>query len=220
MISWRIQDEHSVFRASVFPIVFRSSGTVYDSSKLFYLGTDPQSGAIICSVAWEGFAPTLSHVHSFGCRLAAKRNEKLAKEGKLKPKNRRVYCGSYGIRVAAVRSLIGMHGLPEVVSADVLHHVEDSEIAHANLTILLANNTEDIEGTKTAIVDRLLHASRGPLLHVCGCDADIDKHPSADLTPGIGGQCRYGISLLSTFRRLARYWCFLCLWRLGVLKIK
>jgi hypothetical protein len=103
-------------------------------------------------------------------------------QGRTKAKDRRIYCGAYVFTVDAVRKLRGTKGLPEVVSADVVHKIEDGEVAHAALLIELHPGTTNVEGTKTAIIDRLWQVSGGPLKHTCECDHDVKNHPSQNLS--------------------------------------
>lgn len=110
-------------------------------------------------------------------------------EAEPRPKQRRVYCGAYQFTTTDVRQLKGTSGLGEVVSSDVLHKIERNEIAHASIEIQLGADVDkdSVEGTKTAIIDRLWQSSRGPIRHVCDGDIDLNSHPSGLLMEAPGG---------------------------------
>jgi hypothetical protein len=56
-------------------------------------------------------------------------------------------------RAKAIRALRTVEGLEEILSADVVHHMEDGEVARTDLRIVVKNSHDpSIEGTKTAIV--------------------------------------------------------------------
>jgi hypothetical protein len=63
--------------------------------------------------------------------------------------------------------------LDEVEYADVVHHIEEGEIAHTDLIIGLKAVVGDREGTKTAIAVGLWNACSGPIPHRCDGDQDI-----------------------------------------------
>ena len=155
--------------------------------------------------------PRFGDVHAFGCRLSEKRNEMMRNKGRTKAKDRRIYCGAYMFTVDAVRQLGGTKGLPEVVSADVVHRIEDGEVAHAALLIKLHPATTNVEGAKTAIFDRLWQVTGGPLKHTCECDHDVKDHPSQNLKSAAMGvpedaPIRTGLSR-SWHERKFRYDC-------------
>jgi hypothetical protein len=106
----------------------------------------------------------------------------MEKAGRTKARDRIIYCGAYVFTVDAVRELGGARGLPEIVSADVVHMIEDGEVAHAALLVTLHPGTPNVEGTKTAIVDRLWQVTGGPLKHICDGDNDLKDHPNQYLT--------------------------------------
>ena len=158
MQSERIPDEDSIYRQCIFPVSHK--GKKFDYGKSFRLSEE--GNLLITSVSWERYVPTVGHVHEYGCRLAEKRNISSSQN-----KTLQVYCGSYEISANAIRTINTEHGLPELSDADVIHAIEDGEIAHANMTFTLLPDIIDKEGTKTAIVDRLWHSVRGPLRHEC-----------------------------------------------------
>jgi len=210
MICGRLRRWEALYRPSVFPQAFVDRKSI-TSAKLFLLKIDDE-GAIRGSLALERFAPTLVDVHAYGCRLAARRNEALREKGSLTAKSRRVYCGSYRLNVRSVRALVGTEGLDEVAEADVTHLVEEGEIAHGDLRIVLRERVGDIEGLKTAIADRLWNSSCGPIVHVCPSDRDLDNHPSelSDLAPK--GVCAK-VGYVGQLWRLARSYLCGWLWR-------
>ena len=162
-------------------------GAAFASDKFWRL-FDESDGSLLGSLAWERYAPTLQHVHEHGCRTALKRNEKKRNEGTFKEKNRQVYCGAYQIRAKVIRNLPA-DKLAGVQSADVVHHIEEGEIAHTDLRIVPAQGPApfDIETTKTVVVDRLWRACTGPITHICAEDRDLLAHPNTNLpTPPAG----------------------------------
>jgi hypothetical protein len=177
--SGHIPDGDSLFRQSVYPLTFR--GPRYAHDKLLKLDYDEGSGLLLGSLTWERYVPTTELVHRYGCRLASHMNEKNRAAGKFKEKNRRVYCGAYELKGKAIRALAMSGELNEILSADVVHHVEEGEIAHTDLRIVLKPGSANVEGTKTAIVDRLWKDCSGPLRHICDCDRGLAEHPSLSL---------------------------------------
>jgi hypothetical protein len=121
--------------------------------------------------------------------LVSRMNSRDQENGKARDGNRKVYCGAYRFTSAAVRLLAATEGLEEIEFADVTHREEDGEIAHTDLKIVLrVGNDLDIEGTITAIVDRLWNSCCGPHRHICDCDSEMDPHPSTLLeVPPVGG---------------------------------
>src|SRR5258708_9153158 len=125
-------------------------------------------------MAWERFGPTSDYIHRYGCRLASGQNDRDRVQGRFKDDSRKIYCGACQMRGKAIRALAVTEGLNEIVSADVIHHIENGEISHTDLKIVVRENSGyDVEGTKTAILERLWNACHGPLTHVCLCDADL-----------------------------------------------
>jgi hypothetical protein len=180
----RISDGEKLFRHSVRPNGFkRDAFSPLGLLKLF----DQQDGSVLGSVTWEHFFPTTDYVHGYGCRLAAKGNRRLELDSKFNAKSRRVYCGAYQLTARAVRALASIQELEEIESADVSHHPEDGEIAHTDLRIRFKRIPADIEGTKTAIIDRLWAASYGPLRNICAYDLDLNPHPNLSLIDGPSG---------------------------------
>lgn len=160
-----------------------------------------QDGALHGSLAWERYVPTAEYVHDYGCRLASGINERKQKAGKFKEKDRHHYCGAYQLSGHAVRALAVTAELDEVASADIIHLIEAGEIAHTDLQIVLKPGI-DVEGTKTAIVDRLWNACSGPLRHICDCDNHIPEHANAKLTRAPLGKYRARFCLF-------RVWCII-----------
>ena len=141
-------------------------------------------------------------------------NENDRAAGRFKEKNRKVYCGAYELKGKAVRALANSTELNEILSADVIHHVEQGEIAHTDLRIILKpGSVFNIEGTKTAIVDRLWNSCSGPLRHACDCDKGIAEHPSLSLITAPAGDYTdarpYWLRFWSIVRFNVCYW----LWR-------
>lgn len=188
MDSGPIGEHDSLFRHLVFPLAFR--GREFQWEKGMKLWDEPD-GTVLASLAWERFVPTIVEIHGYGCRLATRLTERVREKKKEKyrdKKDRRIYCGAYQFKAGRIRALARIDGLEDVLSADVIQHIEDGEIAHTDLRITLSKEPKfDIEGTKTAILDRLWHTCRGPLIHKCDCDDDILDHPSSALpTPPSG----------------------------------
>ncbi len=182
-----IPDGDSLFRQSVYPVSFKSKGRVFAWGRCLNL-QPKDDGSLVASLTWERYVPTTKLIHDYGCRLALRRNEKKQAAGEFKDKDQNVYCGAYQMKAKAIRDLGATDGLDEILSADVVHRVEEGEIAHANLTVFLKPAFgANVEGTKTAIVDRLWNACSGPLSHTCDCDRNIAEHPSSKLiTPPAG----------------------------------
>lgn len=181
----RIPDGDSLFRQSIYPLSFR--GRVFAWEKWLRL-SDQTDGSLLASLTWERYVPTTELVHGYGCRVASRMNEKKRAAGTFKDKSRHVYCGAYQLKGKAIRALAAADGLGEILSADVVHHVEEGEIAHTDLRIVLRpGGGSNVEGTKTAVLDRLWNACSGPLKHICDDDKDIVAHPSSSLiTPPAG----------------------------------
>jgi hypothetical protein len=204
-----------IFRHSIHPLSFR--GRQFANEKLIQLR--PQTdGSLLTSVAWERYVPTAEYVHRYGCKVALHINEKKRKEQaegarKSKLKTQYVYCGAYRLKAGAVRALVGTPNLDEVISADVVHHIEEGEIAHADLRIVLKSQDLDVEGTKTAIIDRLWSAFAGPLRHVCDCDRDIIQHPAADLPVPPAGAYSDTRPYFLRFLCIIRFHLYSWLWR-------
>jgi hypothetical protein len=184
MICGHISDGDNLFRHAIYPIPFKGNRYAPEKWLKFY---DQADGAIHGSLAWERYVPTAKHVHGYGCRVASRMNEKMQAAGVSKNKTRRVYCGAYQLKGKAVRVLAGTEGLEEILSVDVVHHIEEGEVAHTNLRIVLKAGDHSIEGTKTAIIDRLWNVCTGPLVHVCDCDRDVTPHPSLSLISAPAG---------------------------------
>jgi hypothetical protein len=209
-----IPDGDSLFRQTIYPLAFRRSGYAYQ--KLLKLDYDEGSRSLLGSVTWERYVPTLELVHGYGCRLAFRMNEteRLRARDKFKEENRRVYCGAYELKGRAVRALAGSDELNEVLSADVTHHIEDGEIAHTDLRIILRpERVANIEGTKTAIIDRLWNNCCGPLKHTCDCDKAMAEHPSSRLTDPPAGAYTDTRSFFIRYWYIFRFHVYDWLWR-------
>ena len=203
-----IPDVDSLFRHSVFPLSFK--GGVFAAEKFIKL-YDHADGSLLASLAWERYVPTEDLVHGYGCRLASGINKKKQAAGKLTNKNRHVYCGAYQLTGEAIRALAASGGLDEILSADVVHHIEEGELAHTDLRIVLKPRVGlNIEGTKTMILDRLWNVCFGPLKHICDCDKDIAVHPSSSLIDAPAGA--YSDTRSHFVRRLCIIRFQICSW--------
>src|SRR5256885_5141648 len=129
-----ISDGDSLFRQAVYPVSFK--GPAFAWGKCLHLNNG-NDGSILTSLTWERYVPSQELIHGYGCRLAFRRNEKKRAEGKLKDKNRQLYCGAYQLKGKDIRDLKATDELDEILSADVVHHIEEGELAHANLRITL-----------------------------------------------------------------------------------
>lgn len=195
----RIPDNDNLFRHCIYPFSFQGKRFAWGKWMKIYHESD---GSLLASLAWERFVPTAELIRGYGCRVAFGMNEKQRIEGRTTKKDRRIYCGAYQLKGSAVRALATVGDLDEIVSANVVHRVEEGEIAHTDLRIVLKKSDDlNIEDTKTAIVDRLWSACRGPIRHTCDCDQKIEPHPSAAL--GIPPVGPYSDNRSS----LARRWC-------------
>lgn len=208
-----IADDENLFRHSLFPLSFQSK--VFKPEKLWKL-FDEADGLIEGSLAWQRFAPTPRHVHDYGCRLAFKINEDKRAKGNFKARNRHIYCGAYGVTASSVRALAATAGLEEIASADVVHRIEDGEISHVALKITLKAGDHNVEATKTAIIDRLWHANRGPLPCVCDEDRDLAEHPSALLATPSGGTYIDGRGHLRRTFDLVRFRVYEWVWQIFI----
>jgi hypothetical protein len=202
----RIPDEDSLFRHSIYPVSFKRD--VFAVGKLWNLVVQ-SDGSLLGSLVWQRYAPREKHIHRHGCRLALRRNEGKRHEGTFKETNRQVYCGAYRISARSVRSLASDQ-LSGVLSAEVIHHIEDGEIAHSDLRVRLNQVPFDTEGTKTAILDRLWNACSGPMKHVCDSDWDISSHPNLHLAVPPLGPYRDSRFLFSRLWSLFRF--SICNW--------
>jgi hypothetical protein len=204
----RIPDSDSLFRYCTHPLAFKSKGRLA-LGKMFNLR--PEKGTFLGSLAWERYVPTTKQVHAYGCRIAFYQNEDLRAKGRLKDE-RRIYCGAYRLNARTVRALATADALNEISSADVVHQIEKGEIAHTALKISLKSGDFDVEGTKTAIVDRLWNGCSGPLKYIGVSDQDIKPHPSSGLTTPPGGpysdtrSCPYRLWSLIRFRIYSWVW--------------
>ncbi|WP_109487503.1 hypothetical protein [Occallatibacter savannae] len=175
-----LSDDDSVFRMVVHPVAFK--GKSFSRGKMINLTTLSER-EIETSLVWEKFLASEADLHSSGCDLASRMNERTRIEkGEVKPKNRKIYCGAYQLPVAALGNLRLEAELPEIETTEVRHAPEDGQEAHVSLRVTLKHDYEgDVEGTKTAIADRIWASLHGPLRHICTCDDAINPHPSGDL---------------------------------------
>ena len=176
-----ISNGDSLFRPAVHPLAFRNKR--FHRLQYFKMYT-MLDGSLQTSVVWEKLAPASRFVHGFGCRLARKMNtEQIVKQ----KDPDRIYCGFYEFPTQLVRSLPDMDGLEELASSDAIHAVEGDEIAHANFIVILKSTALDLEGTKTAIIDRIWNGCHGPATHCCECDLGVINHPMSLLpVPPLG----------------------------------
>ena len=201
---WRkhVRNGDSLFRHVIFPLAFDKRDCVLVSRKLFNLTSVGRT--ILGSVAWDRYVPTPRSVEGYGCRLADGINRRKIVDGKLKEKNRHIYCGAYQINAEAIRALGPPIGIDEISSAEVVDQVENGEVSHCNMEFTLQAGWDgDEEGTKTAIGDRLWYACRGPLRHVCSNDSDLQPHPSKNLARGpLGVDCVFPGRAVTLWRLL------------------
>lgn len=185
-MSESIQDDDALFRHCVHPVSFSNAGRFVPNK--FLMLYDEPDGSILASLAWGKYLYTVDLVHGYGCRMALRRNESARAKGKFTEAKRQVYCGAYGLTAARVRALAATEGLEEILSADVIHHIENDEAAHTDLRIVLKSElVTSIESTKTAIASRLWNACAGPLRHICAEDKELNDHPSSRLIDGPRG---------------------------------
>jgi len=184
MCSCRIPNRDILYRHSIHPVSFR--GQAFAADKLFHFKTQPDG--FEGSLAWERFLPTIDDVHAYGCRMARQRNELKKSAGTYKEKDRQIYAGAYCLNAAEVRTISHAEGLEELQSADVVHKIENGEVAHVSLKVVLKPGFDvDPEGTKTAVIALLWGDCQGPLKCACDYDSDIPNHPSTRLeTPPSG----------------------------------
>src|SRR5216684_3400681 len=107
-----IPERDNLFRHSVYPPSFR--GKRFARGKLLTL-YDGEGHSLLASLAWERYIPTARHVHAYGCRLAAKRNESQRAKGAYRERSRQIYCGVYQLKANAVRALADTDGLSEIL---------------------------------------------------------------------------------------------------------
>jgi hypothetical protein len=204
-----IKNGDRLFRGIHHPVSFKSKA--FDLPKFWSLRDVADApGTFETSLTWQKLAPTLNHVNQYGCRLSAERNERRRAAGR---GGKDLYCGAYEFCVDDVRSLPSMPNLGELNSADVLHVIETDEIAHCNLTVSIGHGA-DVEGAKTAIIDRLWNVCRGPVTHVCACDAGVVPHPNQSLRSPPSGAYTDRRSWLSRRLDLLRFALFTAFWRL------
>jgi hypothetical protein len=198
----------NLFRGAHHPVAFQKA--VFRRAKFMKLYWDPKKPSLIeASFVWDKYAPTQALVHAYGCRVSAARNNR-------RPDRRDVYCGAYHLKAAQVCRLAATPGLEEIATAEVVHQVENNEIAHVASLIRLhhAADEEGIEGVKTAIVDRLWNGCSGPLKHTCDPDGDLDPHPSNSLELAPLGLYVENRTRLQRAWSLVRYCILVFIWKL------
>jgi len=174
----RIPDSDSLFRHCIYPVSFKKK--TFSSDKLWHLEVDELTGILHGSLAWERYVPAKKYVHEYGCRIESRRNSRR------KAGTPSVYCGAYRLNGVAVRALNCL--IESVSSADVVHQVEDCEIAHVALRIGLKPEGPNVEFTKTEILVSLWNACYGPLTYKDVWHQDIKPHPCSNLSTGPAGQ--------------------------------
>lgn len=177
----RIRDQDSLYRHVRAPVAFKKKS--FNAARFWHLVSKP-NGLIETSVMWGRYVPTEKYVHESGCRVAATHNERLGAADTSPKTSPHVYCGAYHLNTRSVSELVGTPNLGEIIRADVLHAIENGELAHAAVRIWIDPDTQDVESTKTAIVDRLWTNSSGPLRFVCEQDKHLSQHPSTNLVDG------------------------------------
>jgi hypothetical protein len=204
-----IRNSDNLFRHCIHPVSFKSGR--FASGRTIKLYPEPD-GALLASLVWQRFVPTTELLHDDGCRLADRINENERIGGRYREKNKKSYCGAYQIKADAVRAL--PTELDEIIFADVLHHIEEGEIAHADLIIVLKlGNDLNIEGTKTAIVDRLWNSFSGPLKHSCDGDKETEPHPSSILPIAPKGEYADNRSRILRLWSITKYKIYNLLWQ-------
>lgn len=179
-----IPERENLFRHCIHPHSFASKA--FNTTK--YIAIREKNGVYKTSLAWERFVPEVPLVHAYGCSLAQRMNGNDQASGRYREANKKIYCGAYQLNAGSIRALSDIRGIPEIESIDVVHCIEDGAIAHANLEIVFKDTKDlDLEGAKTAVVDRLWSMMSGPLLHVCACDSEINSHPNLKLPVGPKG---------------------------------
>jgi hypothetical protein len=195
-------------------MAFSGSGKSVTPPNFFNL-IDKENGRLIeGSLVWERLAPTLRHVHAYGCRLAKRRTQANRTSGRLQVPSV-IYCGAYRLTFDAIRAIKGAKNMHEVESAEVIHKIEDSgEIAHAALLFRLRQQPTNLDATKTAIAALLWTKSVGPFRHVCTSDKDIGaNHPSTVLNAGPGGTEVAPLGMVAYVRRIIRFQFDWVLWK-------
>jgi len=198
----------NLFRGAHHPVSFNKRD-IFKYGKFMKLFNDNNPRFIEASFILERFAPTLTYVHAYGCRTSSRRNARNLTR-------RDVYCGAYQLKVRDIRDLAVTDGLPEIAMADVIHAIEDNEIAHGSFQVRLKEDIveDDIEDVKTAIADRLWNKSRGPLAHHCRVDCDLDPHPSTNLPPAPLGRYNDDRALVARWSSLARFFWSRLVWNI------
>jgi hypothetical protein len=203
-----------LFRHAFYPLCFKTKQRLFAWQNLIYFKKQ-HDGSLLGSLAWERYVPTEKYVHEYGCRLARGRNDKKRAEGRFADENRDIYCGAYQLRADAVRALVTDDKLDEIssneiLSVDVVHHIEAGEIARTDSKVLLKPKVTNIAFTKTAILVGLWNACSGPLRHTCDSDLNVNPHPNINLITAPAGECSYTRPYFNRLwylvRFQARYW--------------
>jgi hypothetical protein len=178
-----VRDADNLFRLAIHPTSHRDGGRRFESTKLLHFVQLDDQITFETSLAWEWFVPTEEMLHEYGCRNALDRNRaKKEKLGSLKPRDRSTYWGSYHLKAYSIRSLVGAEKLDELANVDIIQETENGELAHVSFTFSLKPDwTGDPENARTAVIDRLWRSTRGPLIHVCPYDNDLNPHPSTNI---------------------------------------
>lgn len=200
----RISDSALLFRHVIFPIAYKNKRFAYERFIKIY---EEHDGTLLASLAWERYLPTIRHVHDYGLRLAEFMNDAERAKGRYKENSRRIYSGAYQLSARNIRALGAIDGQLAALIAfvDVLHHIENGEIAHTDLIIRLQPDLPDIEGAKTAIVDRLWNLCFGPLRHEMVDGSDITLHSGQQLPTGPSGAYNDKRSLFARYLALIRF---------------
>jgi hypothetical protein len=184
-----IEDAEDIYRLVVHPMILKSKA--FDPRNMFHLGFVQTSMTVETSLLCQKFLGPGDTLHAYGCRNASKANVRFrAARSKIKPADRRVYCGAYQLVANDIRDIQRAGNIPDIDSADVVHEPEDGENAHVSLRIKINDDPDyDIFGTLTEITNLLWNRCHGPLLHVCECDTDMSPHPSGAIPDAPRGRC-------------------------------
>jgi hypothetical protein len=177
-----------LFRPIVHPFAFRKKksgrGPLVPAGLMHFKVNE--DGSLAISLVWRRFAPTIGHVHAYGCRLAAGRNEEARLDGTYGDDTRQIYCGSYQLTAESVHQMVSSYS-SDLSAVEIFHEIENGEIAHVNVRFVL-NPAKDPHAVRTIIVNALVRTLKGPLLHCCCCDRDLEDHPNRNVAPALGGE--------------------------------
>ena len=201
-----ISDCDSLFRHTIFPIMFRNNGHFAAEKVIRFSQED---GSILASVAWDRYLPNTRQVQrsGFGCRLAVRMNER--SQGR-KSAIKLGLCGFISCQPACFGYVA--HNRDEItVEAE---HERETDVISTTKYRLNPFPRPNVESTKTAVIDRMWNGFSGPSNHKCDCDRDIQPHPNSELIPGPRGPysrlrsrfrrycCLVKFQLASLYRRL------------------